>query len=277
MNRIILFLLFLSFGCESSKYPGFTEYSPNLYYQRVQLGDGIVYHPDSCFLDYSVSFYPLDSSNKKIKNTIKFAQLPPSLLTDSIIDKPQKGDFIKLIVSDNEHYMGDLCKSKDFNENQFYEIELRIDEVYNLYIQEEDPNVIEYKSIQRFLRFDRDQDLYKYNNGIWLKTIENQFPLGGIVSGEIVLDYIGLSLDGDTLDKPDYPMQFNTAARYQVIKGIEIALSNMHYGDSVLVIIPSYLAFGELGSKNGNVPPYEALKYYLKVYDSLDYYRTQFN
>ena len=92
------------------------------------------------------------------------------------------------------------------------------------------------------------------------------------VEGEIVLDYKGYSLNGDSLDIPDYPLQFNTKDQYQVIEGIELALQTMSFGDSVMTIIPSYLAFGEMGSRNGNVPPYTALLYYLKAYPAAEYY-----
>ena len=44
-------------------------------------------------------------------------------------------------------------------------------------------------------------------------------------------------------------------------------------GASTLLIsvTTSYLAFGELGSENGNVPPYEALIYYLKAHEAMAY------
>jgi FKBP-type peptidyl-prolyl cis-trans isomerase len=169
--------------------------------------------------------------------------------------------------------MDELCKSEDFVSGEWYEVGFHVDEVYNLYMQEEDPNVMEYKSIKLFLSFISSPNLYRYINGIWLKEIETASANTPKVQGEIVLDYKGFSLEGDSLDIPDYPLQFNTADQYQVIEGIEIALQHMHFGDSTMVIIPSYLAFGELGSKNGNVPPYEALLYYLKAYPAVEYYK----
>lgn len=266
---LLTLFLFALIGCDFSKHPGYSKYESGLYFKRISLGEGTIYHPDSCFLDYSVRFHPLDSTKKEITNTIKFAQLSPLILADSILKQVQKGDKVSFICSDNNLYMNELCKSEDFLDGEWYEVEFDVDEVYNLYLQEEDPNVKEYKSIKLFLSFISSPNLYRYINGIWFKEIDTGSTVN--VQGEIVLDYKGFSLEGDSLDIPDYPLQFNTADQYQVIEGIEIALQNMHYGDSTMVIIPSYLAFGELGSKNGNVPPYTALMYHLKAYKSETY------
>lgn len=273
MLRSLLFLLLLLTSQSCTQHPGYTKHSDSLYFQRVQLGDGIVYHPDSCFLDYSVRFHPMDSSNKSITNTIKFAQIPRNLLADSILKDLQKGEMISFICKDSDQYLKELCQYESYKNGIEYQIDFKVDEVYNLYHQEEDPNVQEYKSINHFLALISSPNLYKYYKGIWIKQLDNAPADSEKVSDEIVLSYQGYSLLGDSLDIPDYPMQFNTLDQYQVIEGIELALQTMQFGDSVMCIIPSYLAFGELGSKNGNVPPYTALLYYLKAYPADKYYK----
>ena len=114
-------------------------------------------------------------------------------------------------------------------------------------------------------------NLYHYYKGVWINWIEKAETGDKPISGNIVLDYAGYSLENDSLDIPDFALQFNMNDQYQVIEGIEYALSKMNFNDSVRVIIPSYLAFGELGSKNGNIPPYQALMYYLKAYTPEEY------
>lgn len=271
MLRSLLFLLLLLTSQSCTQHPGYTKHSDSLYYKRVQLGEGIVYHPDSCFLDYSISYYPLNNPKQIVQKQIKFSQISPSILNDGILKDVQKGELIKLIVNDSSIYINELCLEDWPHNNESIEVTFKVDAIYNLYLQEEDPNVLEYKSIKTFMSFISSPNLYKPIEGIWLKTITKRESNERAIQGEIVLDYKGFSLKDDSLDIPDYPLQFNVSDQYQVIKGIEIALQNMHFGDSVLVIIPSYLAFGELGSKNGNVPPYTALKYYLKVYRPSEY------
>lgn len=266
-----LLIIFLLSSCGAPIYPGFSEIAPDLYYQRLQLGEGIVYHPDSCFLDYSVSFYPLNEENKRISKAIKFAQLNSDLLKDSLQNNAKEGDEITFISTRHSVYLNELCKAKPINDTAVYVIDFHIDKVYNLYRQSEDPNVKEFKKIEKFFKFSSDQEAYRYYNGIWIKNMTNNDISTKNVSGDIVLDYAGYSLDGEAWDIPDFPLKFNLKDQYQVVRGIELALQKMHFGDSVEVIIPSYLAFGELGSKNGNIPPYEAIVYHLKAYDAKSY------
>ena len=75
MNRTFLvFLLFIG-ACGISEHPEYTKHSPELYFQRLELGEGVSYHPDSCFVDYTVSYYPFGKSSEKIIKMIKFEQL----------------------------------------------------------------------------------------------------------------------------------------------------------------------------------------------------------
>lgn len=272
MNRyLILLIIFSLAACKPSKYEGYTELSSDLNYQRVALGEGNSYHPDSCFLDYTVLISPFSHKSKGIKKEIKFAQIPRSVLADSLLNNCKAGDQIRIITT-KEDYLTDLCRLDESLDSAVYLIDLKIDEVYNLYAQEEDPNVIEFKEINTFLSLRSTTDDYTYYEGIWIKKLsstENSKDL----KGDIIVDYKGYSLVDEEWDIPDFPLKFHIEDQYQVIRGIELALSTMHFQDSVSVIIPSYLAFGELGSKNGNIPPYKALHYMLKVHhpDSFDF------
>jgi len=251
-------------ACDRSEHKGYTALAKDFYYQRLQLGDGTPYQPDSCFVDYSVIYFQYDDPSIKYKMPVKFAQFEGLLHADSILKNIKKGAQLNFIVKGNASFAQKLCKDDQLVDSLCYQIELHIDEVYNLFEQEEDPNVIEYKNIKNFLLHHSSSKAFRFRNGIWIQMI-SQADSSMTIEGEIVLDYKGYSLDYNDLDIPDYPLKFNTQDQYQVIQGIEIALNAMHFGDSTRVIIPSYLAFGELGSKSGNVPPYEALIYHLKA------------
>lgn len=266
---LLLFLVVLS--CESSKYPGFSEVSSDLFYQRIQLGEGISYHPDSCFVDYSVSYYPVGKENKKISSSIKFAQFSDAFLKDSILKDAKEGDILNFISNKHNIYIEELCMANAENDTSFYFIEFQVDKVYNLFAQSEDPNVVEFKKLEQFFNNKLDKSSYSYFNGIWIKRIPVNTESSKKLTGEIVLDYAGYSLKGEEWDIPDHPLKFNIKDKFQVIRGIELALQQMHYGDSIHVIVPSYLAFGELGSKSGNIPPYNSIQYNLKVYDAAFY------
>jgi FKBP-type peptidyl-prolyl cis-trans isomerase len=51
----------------------------------------------------------------------------------------------------------------------------------------------------------------------------------------------------------------------QVLKGLEIALSQMHLHEKAEVILPSWLAFGSSGSADGRVSPFTTVVYQVEV------------
>ena len=55
-----------------------------------------------------------------------------------------------------------------------------------------------------------------------------------------------------------------------VIEGWQIALMNMHIGDSCEIVIPSDQAYGSSGS--GSIYPYSALKFHVKLVGIPGYY-----
>nr|MBA3902022.1 FKBP-type peptidyl-prolyl cis-trans isomerase [Bacteroidota bacterium] len=77
--------------------------------------------------------------------------------------------------------------------------------------------------------------------------------------------YTGYLLDGTMFDQEDIPFTFNLDAEGQVIPGLEIAIKRMKKGGKAKIIIPSHLAFGELGSSNGLIPPKAPLIYEIEL------------
>ena len=60
-------------------------------------------------------------------------------------------------------------------------------------------------------------------------------------------------------------MQFTYGQEGQVIKGLEKAISFMNEGMKAKFIIPSQLAFGEMGSSSGIIPPNATLMYEIEL------------
>ena len=129
----------------------------------------------------------------------------------------------------------------------------------------EDPNFVEYRAIKDFLQYKGRGKRFFFTEGIWVDKSMLDTPDIIRFPEEITLDYKGYYLDGTAFDIPDYPLKFFRTDQNQVIPGIMIALKYMHPGDSTVVIIPSHLAFGETGSKYGNVPPNKPVVYGLKL------------
>ncbi len=79
--------------------------------------------------------------------------------------------------------------------------------------------------------------------------------------------YEGYLYDGTLFDesKGKTDNDLFTGRVNQFIAGWQIALQNMHVGDTVQIIIPYDLAYGQSGS--GSIPPYSALRFNMRLMD----------
>jgi len=276
--KILTFLLipFLLFSCKQDRFQGFSENSPSVYYQRVTLGEGLSYYPDSTFIDYTIQVGVFDSINPVVfqkTKIIKFAQTHFNNPESDILYGLKKGDQLNLILLNNSELFEKISFETDTS-SQNWLINLKVDKVVSTNPAEEndsDPNFIEYDRIIKYLTFGDHRTNFEFIEGIWLdKSMLNPSNIIPIRE-EVILDYKGYYLDGNTFDIPDYPLKFYRTDQNQVIPGIMIALKYMRPGDSTVVIIPSHLAFGETGSKDGNVPPNEPVIYGLKLFRPREY------
>jgi FKBP-type peptidyl-prolyl cis-trans isomerase FkpA len=90
-----------------------------------------------------------------------------------------------------------------------------------------------------------------------------------VIQGDTLLvDYEGRFLDGkffDSTRKRHDPFQFVYGTEWQVVKGLEEAIGMMEEGEKALIILPSELAFGEIGSSTGIIPPFTSLVFEVEL------------
>jgi len=268
----IILISTILFSCSQERFDGFKENSPDIYFKRIALGDGTPYYPTSAFINYTISISPFDSVNPtKFDKTkiVKFAQTKFFKPESDLLYGLTKGDRLKLILLNKSELFNKLTFEYSSDSTNNWVLDISVDEVISLENRTNndtiDPNYIEYKRITDYLSYnDRIED-YKFINGIWIDKIVSTTSDTTKRKQEIILDYKGYYIDGNTFDIPDYPLRFYRNDQNQVIPGIMIAINKMKAGDTTTVIIPSHLAFGESGSINGNVPANEPVIYGLKL------------
>ncbi|MBI4645339.1 MAG: FKBP-type peptidyl-prolyl cis-trans isomerase [Bacteroidia bacterium] len=84
----------------------------------------------------------------------------------------------------------------------------------------------------------------------------------------ITIHYEGWFLNGkffDSTRKRNQPFKFVYGTEWQVIKGIEEALSKMSEGEKTIFVMPSKLAFGYTGSSTGVIPPFTSVIFEIEV------------
>lgn len=104
-------------------------------------------------------------------------------------------------------------------------------------------------------------------NGIY--TLSKTSTYSEKVTGgkKVKVTFKGTFLDGKPIDKTEQSLEFIYGTPDQLIKGLNIVIGSLKKGETTKIIVPSRLAFGELGSSNGSIPPYTPLVYDIKIID----------
>ena len=84
---------------------------------------------------------------------------------------------------------------------------------------------------------------------------------------KIKVSYQGFFLDGKPIDFKPQQIEFIYGTPDQFIKGLNIVIGSLKKGEFSKIILPSRLAFGELGSSNKFIQPYTPLVYKITLID----------
>lgn len=107
-----------------------------------------------------------------------------------------------------------------------------------------------------------------FTNGIYLvnhKKGKGPTPRNG---NTLLIHYKAGFIDGSTLDNTyflGHPLEVRLGDPDQMLKGFEVGIRQMREGGHATFIIPSLFAFGEKGSTNGSVKPYQTLIYEVEL------------
>lgn len=77
--------------------------------------------------------------------------------------------------------------------------------------------------------------------------------------------YKGYFLNGRQMDESPVNFTIKSGVPDQLIKGLNNVIKYLKIGDNAKIILPSQLAFGEMGSKELNIPPYTPLLYEITI------------
>ncbi|MCZ4410501.1 FKBP-type peptidyl-prolyl cis-trans isomerase [Cryomorphaceae bacterium 1068] len=134
--------------------------------------------------------------------------------------------------------------------------------------QLEDSRLQELVGLDSLMRIDTVASAYREIGGAYFRTILKGDTTAVRRGKEIVIHYQGRNLAGKVFDdsrRMAAPLRFVYGNEDQVLKGLEIAMSQMHLHEKAEVILPSWLAFGSSGSADGRVAPYTTVVYQIEV------------
>ena len=131
----------------------------------------------------------------------------------------------------------------------------------------EDFSIYEKKRLSNYLT-ECTNDYQLEQQGLYKQVIIEGLGESVKKGDTLVLDYEGRFLNGKIFDstiKRRKTFEYIYGTEWQVIRGMELAVSEMKDGEKALFIMPSELAFGQSGNSNGAIPPYSTLIYEIKL------------
>ncbi len=116
---------------------------------------------------------------------------------------------------------------------------------------------------------------YLKNNGIntyhvdgmnvhWLSGKPNAENVDKLKNKTISMSYKGYFLNGKQFDESPANWTVNPSTPDQMLKGLNYVIKYLNTGENAKIILPSYLAFGEMGTGN-IVPPFTPLLYEINI------------
>lgn len=273
-------------SCKGPSIEGYTRDASGFYYRLIALGDGNL-HPETgnvCVLD-AVMRTQDDSVFWDTKHDAMngfYVAIDQKLQAGSC-----NGHLLKLVEGDSASF---LVRPSVFFRDYFDTIApafcrndslVKLDLKFNQIISKqeymalkqnaetgpvEDTELEELQLIDSYL-------LQHYSfvkpDGYGLYTLEKKTSnLEKVSAGKRVkIAYSGSYLDGKPIDLGEQQLEFVYGTPDQLIEGLNIVIGSLKKAETVKIIVPSRLAFGESGSSNGSIPPYTPLVYNVKIID----------
>lgn len=121
--------------------------------------------------------------------------------------------------------------------------------------------------IKKYLATNHITNAYKDSlNVYWLNVKPNQSNINQLKDKTISMTYKGYLLNGKQFDESPANWQVNPSTPDQMLKGLNYVIKFLNKGENAKIILPSYLAFGELGTGN-IIPPFTPLLYEISIND----------
>lgn len=101
-------------------------------------------------------------------------------------------------------------------------------------------------------------------NVYWLSGKPNPENMDQLKNKTISMSYKGYLLNGKQFDESPANWTVNPSTPDQMLKGLNYVIKYLNTGENAKIILPSYLAFGEMGTGN-IIPPFTPLLYEINI------------
>jgi FKBP-type peptidyl-prolyl cis-trans isomerase FkpA len=281
LTTLIIISIIVCVSCSYfSKYKGYKKTWSGIYYKLLAIGDDDLKAKIGDYATFEITYKTLTDS-VFFKGKRKFQVTKPDFKgsVDECFTMLAKSDKAEFIINSGDFF----SKTLQIKQPSFLkpETDMKV-EINMLEIQTEKQYENQKKAFLKWIedfgdyekeiisQYMREQKLsiQPLASGLFYLKIK---PGNGrkIKKGDtLVVDYEGKFLNGKFFDstvKRHESFQFVYGTEWQVVKGLEEAFGLMEENEKALVILPSELAFGELGSSTGIIPPFTSLIFEVEI------------
>lgn len=265
----------------------YTKTSSGLMYKLCAIGDGDKRASFGDFLQLLVTyktmndsvFYDSYSHNISGKVILPFNQISFKGSFEEHLKDMNEGDSVSFIVNTDSLFLKFFKADVPFflKNNPTLKIDVKLHKILNNedYKKEleryseliEDADIEEARRLNVFLETTADK-YTKTSSGVYFLPVKQ--GTGGFpeMGNRVKVNFKGSFLNGKLLESTYdrmQPFEFIIGEQGQVIKGLEISIKMLNEGAQAKFIIPSHLAYGNMGSSTGIVPPYTTLIYEIEL------------
>lgn len=279
MKKFIGLLIIFSivFSCKHPTPEQFKALPDDVWYRLIAFSESGRHAKKGQFLQLSASFCTQQDSvfwdsfnNLHDLFFLEADSLSTGKLT-AMLSKQEEGDSICLVLPAKQFM-------KEVYQNDSVPYFMRGDSVVKIYARIKQivdnirslPQIIalendEYRQIEQYFggaeQFEKARDPLGF---FWIeKPGTSREP---IQPGQhIKVQLSGSFLSGRRFDTKQVEQEFFYGSPDQVLDGINYVIARLGDGQTAKIILPSRLAFGEMGSSNGTVPPYTPLLFEVSV------------
>ncbi len=285
--RLPIFLffttLFILFSCENEEYQGYTLKGNQLYYKLLAFTDQQLPVTPNSYVTFHISYSTPDDS--VFFEAVRRAKIGEPSYPGSIEEcflMLHDGDSASFLILADNFYTKTLGTSLPdfFPPNSFIKINIRVLSVKSAEEFEQEKKEFlawiedfgEYEKVVLKRYLEKHNLIYDPSDTTIYKINSQQGDNSNCVApgDTVTVHYEGYFLNGKLFDstrKRGEAFSFIFGTEWQVIKGLEKAIANMCKGEKSIFVIPSCLAFGEVGSSTGIIPPYTSIVFEVELLD----------
>lgn len=251
------------------KYPGYKlDRESGIYYKiHGEVNDTAAIPQNGDPVGFMFTLRTKDSTLIDLAPYQSFLDSATSDLLYSAVHLMHVGDSATFIFNGQDFFKQLMAIDYPFDDEPLY---MDVKLMFHMPRAEYDKMASQYEQEMRQRKADEQGDIDKFlsssslkyqktSDGIYMVNIKKGSGAAAENGKTLKVHYTGKMLDGTVFDSSverNEPMEF-VYGEQRFIPGWELAISKMHVGDKVSVLLPSDMAYGDRGA--GNIPPFTPL------------------